>query len=65
MKTDHEDHRVATSSNRSASGFWLNGTLDSYEVEEIDAHDLAKLLPQLAISIDGQGAADALTGTST
>lgn len=53
MKKMPDVDGVAPSSHGSMQLSWLGETLDSYEVEELDGHDLAKLLlPQLAVRME-------------
>ena len=59
MKKALDVGRADTPSNRSTQYFWLDDTLGSYEVEELDARDLARLLPQVHIEGEEREAAEA------
>ncbi len=47
MKDGPNDTNLA----RATPFFWLEGTLASYEVEEVDGHELAKFMRDLAVGI--------------
>ena len=48
------DHRSQLFSNASSSDYQLRGTLDAYEVEELDGHELARLLPTIILDETSQ-----------
>ena len=63
MLDGHKAASAATSGDRRrrfsllespVDAYVLRGTLDGYEVDEIDGHDLARLIPTIVVSRQGQ-----------
>ena len=54
-----------SSLNSATPVFWLESTLSSYEVKEIDGHELAQLIPLAAIADIAQTALDPNSSDTT